>query len=125
MSYSIEAKVTIPDVTKLINFDGIKRKVDFNKIFAEADSRGYRLTKSEVGHKFKYLLKYDGTYYKVGLLDMTYGLINDGKEAMVYHPDGERKPLTIKNDIGICVIMPVYFHDGDVDETKEVIEVEL
>ena len=52
-------------------------------------------------------------------------MINDGKEAMVYHPDGERMPLTIKNDIGICVIMPVYFHDGDVDETKEVIEIEL
>ena len=125
MNYSIETKVTIPDVTKLINFEGIKRKVDFNKIFAEADSRGYRLTKSEVGPKFKYLLKYDGTYYKVGLLDMTYGLINDGKEVMVYHPDGERKPLTIKNDIGICVIMPVKFDEEGPDESIEVIEVVL
>ena len=51
------------------------------------------MTKSEVGPKFKYLLKYDGTYYKVGLLDMTYGLINDSKKSMVYHPDGERKGL--------------------------------
>ena len=125
MSYSIKTKVTIPDVTRLINFDGIKRKVDFNKIFAEADSRGYRLTKSEVGPKFKYLLKYDGTYYKVGLLDMTYGLINDGKESMVYHPDGERKPSTIKHDIGICVIMPVYFYNGCLNDEFEVIEVEL
>ena len=56
---------------------------------------------------------------------MTYGLINDSKEAMVYHPDGEKKPLTIKNDIGICVIMPVYFHDGDVEDDMEVIEIEL
>lgn len=29
-----KGKGNYPDVTKLINFDGIKRKVDFNKIFA-------------------------------------------------------------------------------------------
>ena len=46
-----------PDIAELVNFDGIKRKVDFSEIFAEAKSRGYRLGKKEVDHRFKYLLK--------------------------------------------------------------------
>lgn len=114
-----------PDMAQIVSFEGIKRKVDFNKIFAEAASRGYRLGKNEINYKFKYLMKYDGTYYKIGLLDITYRIIDDGKEAMVYHPYGERKPLTIKNDIGICVIMPVKFDEEGPDDDIEVIEVVL
>lgn len=37
-----------PDVSRLVNFDGIKRKVDFREVFAEAKSRGYKLIKKEV-----------------------------------------------------------------------------
>lgn len=117
-------KGNYPDVTRLLHFDGIKRKVDFGKIFAAAKSRGYKLNKTEVGPGFKYLMLYDGTYYKIGLLEATYGIIDDGKPAMVYHPDGERKPLTIKNDLGICMIMPVFI-DGEPSEDIEIIEVEL
>lgn len=116
-----------PDITRLISFEGIKRKVDFSKIFAEASSRGYKLTKKEVGPGFEYLMLYDGTYYKIGLLEATYGIIDDGKEAMVYHPDGKRKPLTIQTSIGICMIMPVFIKDEDNDdiEPERIIEVEL
>ena len=32
--------------------------------------------------------------------------------------------LTIKNEIGICVIMPVYLHD-DLDDSHVVIEVDV
>lgn len=38
-----------PDVGRLVNFNGIKRKVDLNAVFAEAKCRGYKLTKKEVG----------------------------------------------------------------------------
>lgn len=114
-----------PDVTRLLRFDGVKKKMDFNKIFAEARSKGYKLTKSEVGSTFKYLLHYDGTYYKLGLLEATFGIINDGEMAMVYHPDGERMPLTIKNDIGLCMIMPVKYEGDPVEDGKVVIEINL
>ena len=33
-------------------------------------------------------------------------------------------PLTIKNEIGICVIMPAYLHD-DLDDSYVVIEVDM
>lgn len=114
-----------PDVTRLLHFDGVKRKVDFSDIFAEAKSRGYRLNKKEVGPGFKYLMLYDGTYYKIGLLEATYRIIDDGKPAMVYHPDGEKKPLTIQTSIGICMIMPVYISDKDDLDEHEIVEVEL
>lgn len=113
-----------PNVTRLIRFDGIKKKIDFHKVIAEAKSKGYKLNKSEVDFHFKYLMLYDGTYYKIGLIDATFGIIDDGKPAMTYHPDGIRMPLTIKNDIGLCMIMPVKYEGDPEDDGKIVIEVE-
>lgn len=112
-----------PDVGRLIRFDGIKKKIDFNDVIAEAKSKGYKLTKKEIGNGFQYLMLYDGTYYKISLIDITYGIINDGEPAITYHPDGERMPLTIQNDIGICMIMPVFMHNGEPDESHIIIEV--
>lgn len=113
-----------PDVARLLRFDGIKKKIDFGEVIAEAKSKGYRLNKNEVDHRFKYLMLYDGTYYKIGLIDATFGIIDNGEPAVTHHPDGEKMPLTITNDIGICMIMPVYMHDGEPDEDKIVIRVE-
>ena len=104
-----------PDVTRLINFNGVKKKIDISKVIAKAKSLGYKLTKSEVERNFRFLMKYDGSYYKIGLLDATYGIINDGEVAMSYHPSGVRGPLTIQNDLGFCVVMPVKF-DNDPEE---------
>lgn len=115
---------TYPDVTRLIRFDGIKKKIDFGKVFAEARSKGYRLTRNEVEHDFKYLMLYDDAYYKIGLLEATFGIIDNGEAAMTYHPEGN-SPLTIKNSLGLCMVMPVRFNneDGKADEDKIIIEV--
>lgn len=110
-----------PDVTGLINFDGIKKKIDFNKVIAEAKSKGYRLNKTEVGTAFKYLMFYDGGYYKIGLLDATLSIIDDGEIATTYHPDGERTPLTIQTSLGVCVIMPVKFYIGEPEEDGKIV----
>ena len=111
-----------PDVGRLLRFDGVKKKIDFNKVIAEAKSKGYRLTKTEVGPGFKYLMHYDGTYYKIGLIDISYSIINTGEPALTYHPDGEKMPLTLQTDLGICMIMPVFMHDGEPDESHIIIE---
>lgn len=110
-----------PDVTSLIDFSGIKKKIDFGKVIAEAKSKGYKLNKTEVGQNFKYLMQYDGGYYKIGLLDATLAIIDDGEIAMTYHPDGERMPLTIQTSIGICVIMPVKFYMGEPEEAGKIV----
>ena len=114
-----------PDVTRLVRFDGIKKKIDFDKVIAEAKSKGYRLSKKEVESTFKYLMLYDGTYYKIGLIDASFGILDDGEIAMTYHPYGERMPLTIQNSLGICMIMPVKYDGVDPeDDGKVVITVE-
>lgn len=110
-----------PDVARLFRFDGIKKKIDFNEVIAEAKSKGYRLNKGEVNHNFKYLMLYDGTYYKIGLIDISYSIIDNGKPALTYHPDGVRMPLTIQNDLGLCVIMPVKFENDPEDDADYVI----
>lgn len=113
-----------PDVGRLLRFDGIKKKIDFIDVIAEAKSKGYKLNKTEVGPGFKYLMLYDGTYYKIGLIDISFSIIDDGEIALTYHPDGEKMPMTIQTGLGICMIMPVFMHDGEPDESHVVIEVE-
>lgn len=113
-----------PDVARLLRFDGIKKKMDFHSIIAEAKSKGYKLNKTEVGAGFKYLMLYDGTYYKIGLIDISYKIIDDGELALTYHPDGEKMPMTIQTKYGFCMVMPVYMHDGEPDESHVIIEVE-
>lgn len=98
------------NVGKMVVFDGEEKEIDFNTIIAEAKSKGYKLKKSEVeqGGDFKYIFHYDNAYFKVGLLDSTYSIINDGKKATVWHPGNrkEHSPIIIKNDIGLCVVLP-------------------
>lgn len=110
-----ESTGNYPDVTRLISFDGEKDEIDFNKVLSEAKSQGYKLKKSEVGYGYKYLMRYNGSYFKIGLIDSTFSVINDGKDATVYHKEGPRNKLTIVTNIGITVIMPV-FVDGDPKE---------
>lgn len=111
-----------PDVGRLIRFDGIKKKMDFNDVIAQAKALGYRLNKAEVDSRFKFLMLYDGTYYKIGLIDASWSIIDDGEIALTYHPDGERMPMTIQTSLGMAMIMPVKF-EGEPDEDKVIIEV--
>lgn len=98
------------NVEKMIVFDGEEKEIDFNKIIAEAKSKGYKLKKSEVEQNgnFKYVFHYDEAYFKIGLLDATYGIINDGEKATVWHPGNNKRvsPIIIKNSLGICVVLP-------------------
>ena len=102
-----------PDVSRLVHFEGDERQVDFGKIFADAKSKGYKLKKDEVSHKCKYVLEYNGTYFRLGLLDATFSIINDGEIATVYIKPNGTAPITIKTSIGVCVVMPVRIEDPD------------
>ena len=103
------------NVTKMIEYKGTKREIDFTRILAEVKSKGYKLKKSEVkiDEDFKYVLKYDGAYFKIGLLDATYSIIDNGEKAEVYHQDGVRtSPIIIKNNIGIALILPINYKEN-------------
>lgn len=114
-----------PDVARLITTNGKGRKVDFQKVFADAKSQGYHLKKSELdGHKFKYLMHYDGSYFKLGLVDATFSIIDDGEEATVYHDPVKRLPITIETSIGVCTIMPMNIkNEDDIEDGITIIDV--
>ena len=118
---------SIEELSELRN-DGTKREIDFARVLAEAKSKGYKIKKSEVeaGNDFKYIMHYDGAYYKIGLLDATYSIIDNGGKAEVYHQDGKKtSPMIIKNDIGVCVVLPINFDaENFKNDGKIVIEVE-
>ena len=115
-------------VDKMVTYDGTKREIDFLQVIAEAKSKGYKIKKSEVGvgNDFKYIMHYDGAYYKIGLLDATYSIIDNGGKAEVYHQDGKKtSPMIIKNDIGVAVVLPINYNaENFQNDGKIVIEVE-
>ncbi len=114
------------NVEKMVMFEGEEKEIDFNAIIADAKSKGYKLKKSEVeqGEDFKYAFHYDDAYFKIGLLDSTYSIINDGEKAIVWHPENNKRvsPITIKNSFGICVVLP--FNYDKEKHNVTVIEVE-
>ena len=69
----------------------------------------------------QFLMKYKGNHYRIGLVDSTFGVIDDGNEATIYCEPVSNRPITITNDLGICVIMPVRI-DGELDDGTVVIE---
>lgn len=99
------------DIVSLLNFArqrvGCPTKLDLNSVLATAKSKGYKYKKSEIDtNNALYYLKYKGSYYKIGLLDKAYSIINDGEKAEVYY-SGKRDALIIKNNIGIAGICPI------------------
>lgn len=113
-----------PNVGRLIRKEGTESKIDFRKIVAEAKSLGYKLTKKEVDtYSAKFLLHYKNSYFKLGLVDATFAIIDDGEPATVYIHDDERSPITMETSIGICTVMPMNLGDGEhiIIEAEEVI----
>lgn len=112
-----------PDVTKLIRKEGDETFIDFTDILAKAKLDGYRLIKNELNtNKFKYMLKIRDTYFKLGLVDATFSIINDGELAKVYISNESTRPMTIETTVGICTIMPMRV--DEVSDKYMVIEAE-
>lgn len=110
-----------PDVGRIIGVysDAHVREIDFLPVLAKATAQGYKLKKSEF-YSNKFLVKLNDAYFRLPLLDSTLKIIYDGQPVTVYHKEGMRA-MVIKNDIGLCVIMPVRIENP---EESIVIEVE-
>lgn len=108
-----------PGVARLISRSNNVEKVDFNKVLAKAKSDGYRYTKTAI-YGNDYLMKYNGLYFRMSLVDITFGIINDGNEIDVYF-NGKNRPITIENDLGIGIILPIR-GDGEYIEGATIIE---
>ena len=98
--FKVADMLSLSDAKSVDNFD-------VNTILAEAKAKGYKYKKSEIGRcqDFQYAFKYKEGYFKVGLLDQAFSIIDDGKEAEVYY-NGAKGLLFIKTSIGIAGILP-------------------
>ncbi len=108
-----------PNVTRLIGRSRDVEKVDFNEVLAKAKSEGYKYLKSAI-HRNDYLMKYKDLYFRMALVDITFGLLNDGNEIDVYY-HGKNRPITIENNIGIGIILPIR-GDGEYIDGATIIE---
>lgn len=116
MSKFDETKGNYPDVTRLIHFDGEEDTIDISDVIAKAKAQGYKLNKSTVNGN-QYLMLYKGTYYRIGLLDSTFSIIDDGEPATVYHIPDSYRPLTIRTSLGIGVVMPIRYESENNEES--------
>lgn len=114
-------KGNYPDVTRLIRFGDEEGKIDISDVIARAKAQGYKLKRDTVMNNH-FLMKYKGNYFRIGLVDSTFGVIDDGNEATIYCEPVSNRPITITNDLGICVVMPVRI-DGELEPETVVIEV--
>lgn len=106
------------------NINGILRKmskhgikVDINKVIDVAKHAGYKYSKCEIegGFKdFKYVWKYEDAYFKIGLLDKAFQVINDGEKADVYYK-AFNAPLFIRTSIGIAAVLLMYYKESPRD----------
>lgn len=117
------------DLNKIMNVESVCdyiEEINFNEILAEAKSKGYKFKKSEVGQSsdFTTVFFYNGAYFKVGLLDQAFSIINDGEKATVYSTGKAVAPIKIVTSIGECILLPVKPKDTDVNfASKTVIKV--
>lgn len=110
-----DADGTYPDVGRLVKREGTGVMVDICAAIAEAKALGYKLTKKEVnGNGF--MLHYNGDYFRLGLVDATYSIINDGKNIVAYHSGKNVSPIVLENDIGVCLVLPVKCDDEFIKE---------
>ena len=56
-------------------------------------------------------MRYKGGYFRIGLVDITYGILDEGEAVDVYF-NGRLRPITIQNDLGIGIVLPIRY-DGD------------
>lgn len=100
------------DLGKIMNVESIAdytEEINLNEVLAEAKSKGYKFKKNEVvqGDNFTTVCFYNGAYFKIGLLDQAFSIINDGEKARVYSTGKATEPIKIITSIGECILLPV------------------
>lgn len=115
-----KAGSSYPDVSKYVGSDARKSgKIDLSKAIATAKAKGYSYKKNEVTDNWEYSFSlYDG-FFKVGLVDKVFSIIDDGEPAEFYYA-GPVSLLLIKTGIGIGGILPFKKMGDYNEEGKEI-----
>lgn len=100
------------DLSSIIKFTDYSGQFNYTRMLADAKSDGYILKLSAIkyssGYFPYYYVRHGDGYFTLGLIDVSYAIINDGKNCRVYHDKSNRRaPMILKNDVGMCAMMPV------------------
>lgn len=79
--------------------------INLNEVLAKAKSKGYKMLKKNFLDA-SFLWKYKEAWFNIPLLDVSYGVINDGKDIAVYYV-GKKYPLIIETSIGYAGVCPI------------------
>lgn len=101
------------DYDKFMNIEGLYdisnaeeyKNIDIKKVLIDAKVSGYRYAKKETDANALYYFKFKDTYFKIGLLDKAFSVIDNNKPVTLYYR-GKRSVLMIANEIGQVLIMP-------------------
>ena len=105
-----------PNITRSMRIGRKRGSVSIRDIIASAKTEGYKLTRSEVAGVANYLLLFDKTYYKLGLVDASFSIIDDGDPAEIYKEEGDFKPIVLKTSLGYCLVLPIKYTEGYLDD---------
>lgn len=95
-------------------------KVNLNEVLAKAKSKGYKMLKKNFVEK-TFLWNYKEAWFNITLLDVAYGIINDGKDATI-HYIGKNDLMLIETSIGYVAILPIAIKENPyTDKNKTVI----
>ena len=116
--------LNIEPMFNISNYKTATASVDLNKVLAEAKAKGYKYKVSEIGNNpnFTYAFKFKDGFYKIGLLDKAFSIINDGEKAEVTYLGTKKAPLYISTSLGKVLLLP-FNAEADVMEKKIVIDV--
>lgn len=111
-----DSEIPYINLSQIMNMESVSDytdEINFNEVLAEAKANGYKFKKNEVGRSsdFTTVFFYNGAYFKVGLLDQAFSIINDGEKATVYSTGKANSPIKIVTSIGECVLYPVKLND--------------
>ena len=98
--------------------------ININDVLEKAREIGYKFKKSELQNgDSKYFWKYRGRYYKVGIVDQAYSIINNEGVSNVIC--GSHGILFIDNIFGVAAIMPFHLDACNQKQKDEKIIIEL
>lgn len=100
-----------PDVSKIMPLIEETKTIDLHSAFAKAKENGYKLIKSEVSDNVTHFFKYGNMYYSIGLTDINFRIIDDGKPQKIqteaiWCKQGKYPALIIKTSVGYAYILP-------------------
>lgn len=95
------------DIMRMFKDEGERIMVDFGEVFAQAKSKGYKLTKTAISDK-TCVLKIRNSYFNMALVDKVVSILDDGNPMEVFiDTKNPYKAIYLNSSIGKGIVLPI------------------